>query len=382
MRRRFASALRPSNPSLNTEKTRMADRSLPSTTAATGPGKREFVALVAALMASNALAIDAMLPALPAIGEALGVAEENRRQLVITSYLLGFGMAQLIYGPLADRYGRKKLLIGGLAVYGIFGLLAGLASSFALLLAARAAQGAAAAATRVLVVSIVRDRYQGSAMAQIMSTVMIVFMIVPVLAPTFGQAVLAVASWRHIFIALPLPNARSICASAASRAFCLSILSEFLSETTLSDAAMAKPLVRMPAPKVQRVIGDVSGLFRRNKRETLQLSASVGPSHPSHGEELSPVAVQRLGQCRFDRVDRVGLGEDGNAGVARRRRVDMAAGGEDEGHALVGQAVGHRPDRLAAAQVDVDDRDVEAAGLSPGDGLGHRLGGADDPVAQ
>ena len=180
----------------------MADRSLPSTTAATGPGKREFVALVAALMASNALAIDAMLPALPAIGEALGVAEENRRQLVITSYLLGFGMAQLIYGPLADRYGRKKLLIGGLAVYGIFGLLAGLASSFALLLAARAAQGAAAAATRVLVVSIVRDRYQGSAMAQIMSTVMIVFMIVPVLAPTFGQAVLAVASWRHIFIAL------------------------------------------------------------------------------------------------------------------------------------------------------------------------------------
>ena len=167
-----------------------------------GIGFAEFIALSAALTSIIALSIDIMLPALPAIGEALGVAEENRRQLVITSYLLGFGMAQLIYGPLADRYGRKKLLIGGLAVYGIFGLLAGLASSFALLLAARAAQGAAAAATRVLVVSIVRDRYQGSAMAQIMSTVMIVFMIVPVLAPTFGQAVLAVASWRHIFIAL------------------------------------------------------------------------------------------------------------------------------------------------------------------------------------
>jgi MFS transporter, DHA1 family, multidrug resistance protein len=167
-----------------------------------GPGAREFIALVAALMASNALAIDAMLPALPAIGQALGVAEENRRQLVITSYLLGFGAAQLLYGPLADRYGRKALLIGGLAIYGIFGLLAGIASSFTLLLAARAVQGAAAAATRVLVVSIVRDRYQGSAMAQIMSTVMIVFMVVPVLAPAFGQAVLAVASWRHIFIAL------------------------------------------------------------------------------------------------------------------------------------------------------------------------------------
>jgi DHA1 family bicyclomycin/chloramphenicol resistance-like MFS transporter len=163
---------------------------------------REFVALMAALMASNALAIDSMLPALPAIGEALGVAEDNRRQLVITSYLLGFGFAQLLYGPLSDRYGRKWLLVGSLAFYGIFGLLAGLASSFDLLLAARFLQGVAAAATRVLVVSVVRDRYQGSGMARIMSITMIVFMIVPVLAPTFGQGVLAIASWRHIFICL------------------------------------------------------------------------------------------------------------------------------------------------------------------------------------
>jgi DHA1 family bicyclomycin/chloramphenicol resistance-like MFS transporter len=181
----------------------MRDEDLPRTKVAESkPGVREFVALVAALMASNALAIDAMLPALPAIGDALGVAEDNQRQLVITTYLLGFGFAQIIYGPLSDRFGRKGLLIGGLAIYGVFGLLAGLASSFTLLLTARFIQGAAAAATRVLVVSIVRDRYQGSAMAQIMSTVMIVFMIVPVLAPFFGQAVLAVASWRHIFIAL------------------------------------------------------------------------------------------------------------------------------------------------------------------------------------
>ncbi|HEX8256994.1 MAG TPA: multidrug effflux MFS transporter [Allosphingosinicella sp.] len=167
-----------------------------------GPGLREFVALVAALMASNALAIDAMLPALPAIGEALGVAEDNRRQLVITAYLLGFGVAQLAYGPLSDRYGRKRLLVGALLFYGVFAALAGIAGSFTLLLGARALQGVAAAATRVLVVSVVRDRYQGSAMAQIISTVMIVFMIVPVLAPSLGQGVLAVASWRHIFIFL------------------------------------------------------------------------------------------------------------------------------------------------------------------------------------
>jgi DHA1 family bicyclomycin/chloramphenicol resistance-like MFS transporter len=130
------------------------------------------------------------------------VGEDNRRQLVITAYLLGFGFAQLLWGPLADRYGRKKLLAGALVLYGGFGLIAGLASSFTLLLVARTLQGVAAAASRVLVVAIVRDRYQGPAMARVMSLVMIVFMIVPVLAPAFGQGVLAIGEWRHIFIGL------------------------------------------------------------------------------------------------------------------------------------------------------------------------------------
>lgn len=166
------------------------------------PGFREFIALMAALMASNALAIDAMLPALPAIGEALGVGEDNRRQLVITFYLLGFGAAQLAYGPLADRFGRKRLLVAALLLYALFAIASGLASSFPLLLVARALQGVAAAGMRVLVVAIIRDRYQGSGMARVMSLVMIVFMIVPVLAPAFGQGVLAIATWRHIFIGL------------------------------------------------------------------------------------------------------------------------------------------------------------------------------------
>ena len=166
------------------------------------PGKKEFVVLVAALMAANALAIDAMLPALPAIGEALGVATDNRRQLVITVYLLGFGGSQIFYGPLADRFGRKAMLVGCMLCYALFAALAGLAWSMNLLLAARFMQGVAAGGTRVLVVAIVRDRFHGSAMAQIMSLVMIVFMLVPVLAPTIGQGILAIAGWRHIFIAL------------------------------------------------------------------------------------------------------------------------------------------------------------------------------------
>jgi DHA1 family bicyclomycin/chloramphenicol resistance-like MFS transporter len=157
---------------------------------------------MAALIASNALAIDAMLPALPAIGDALGVTEDNKRQLVISFFLFGFGIAQLIYGPLADRFGRKWLLIGSLVFYAIFATLAGLASSFTWLLVWRTMQGLAAAGTRVLVMAIIRDRHSGAGMARITSLVMIIFMIVPILAPAFGQAVLAISSWRHIFIGL------------------------------------------------------------------------------------------------------------------------------------------------------------------------------------
>ncbi len=167
-----------------------------------GPGMREFVALMAALMAANALAIDAMLPALPAIGEALAVGEANRRQLVIIVYLIGFGFAQMIYGPLSDRFGRKRLLLWSMIFYALFAAAAGLAASFTLLLVSRFMQGIAAAATRVIVVAVIRDRFSGSAMAKTMSLVMIVFMIVPVLAPTFGQGVLAISTWRHIFIGL------------------------------------------------------------------------------------------------------------------------------------------------------------------------------------
>lgn len=169
-----------------------------------GPGFAEFVLLMAALMSLNAFAIDAMLPALPAIGEALGVAEENRRQLVVTMYLIGFGLTQMIWGPLSDRFGRRPVLIAGLLLYAVFALLAAVAGSFVLLLVARTLQGGAAGATRVLVVSIVRDRFEGALMARVMSLTFVVFMLMPVLAPSFGQIVLLFASWRAIFWGLAI----------------------------------------------------------------------------------------------------------------------------------------------------------------------------------
>lgn len=163
------------------------------------PGFAEFVLLMAALMSLNAFAIDAMLPALPALGGELGVADENRRQLVITFYMLGFGATQLTWGPLSDRYGRRPVLLAGLLLYALFALLAGLATSFPTLLGARALQGAAAASTRVLVTSIVRDRFEGAVMARVMSLSFMAFMLMPMVAPSFGQLVLLVADWRAIF---------------------------------------------------------------------------------------------------------------------------------------------------------------------------------------
>lgn len=164
-----------------------------------GPSFVEFVVLIAALQALGALGIDSMLPNLPAIGEALGVADENRRQLIITAYLLGLGGSQLIYGPLADRFGRRPVLLVGLALYVAFSLLAAFSPTFDLLLVARVLQGVGAAATRAIPVSIVRDRYAGREMARVMSLTSLVFMAAPIAAPSLGQLVLVLASWPWIF---------------------------------------------------------------------------------------------------------------------------------------------------------------------------------------
>jgi DHA1 family bicyclomycin/chloramphenicol resistance-like MFS transporter len=166
------------------------------------PGPRETVGLLAGLMALNAFAIDAMIPALPAIGAELGVATDNRRQLVVVAYFLGFGVGQIFWGPLADRFGRKPILGAGVALYTGFGLLCGIAGSFVLLIAGRVAMGASAAVTRVLLMAMVRDLFEGEAMARVMSLVFMVFMLVPVLAPNIGQAILLFAPWRAIFLVL------------------------------------------------------------------------------------------------------------------------------------------------------------------------------------
>ncbi|MCM2441863.1 multidrug effflux MFS transporter [Agrobacterium vitis] len=162
--------------------------------------KLEFVFLCAALMAMNALAIDIMLPALQQIGEALNVVNENHRQYVVTSYLIGFGCAQLIYGPLSDRFGRRTPMLIGLIVYVLAALAITIVPSFAGLLILRFIQGAGSAGTRVITISIVRDVYGGRQMAEVMSLIMMVFMIIPVVAPGTGQIIMFFGNWHLIFL--------------------------------------------------------------------------------------------------------------------------------------------------------------------------------------
>src|SRR4051795_7096618 len=168
------------------------------------PGTREMTVMLAGLMALNAFAIDSMIPALADIGRSLHVAHENDQQLVVIAYFVGFASTQLIWGPLADRFGRKPVLAAGVSLYGAFALLCGLAASFPLLIAGRVAMGASAAVTRVLVVAMVRDLFEAEAMARVMSLVFMTFMLVPVLAPNIGQLILLFGPWRAIFVVIAL----------------------------------------------------------------------------------------------------------------------------------------------------------------------------------
>lgn len=165
-------------------------------------GMKEFIILIAALMATNSVAIDIMLPAFEDIKASLHVAGENAHHYIIFCYLLGFGITQLFVGPLSDRLGRRTPLIIGLIFYAIASFACSFAPSFLALLILRTLQGVGAAATRVLCVSVVRDIYGGRQMAEVLSIVMMVFMIVPIIAPATGQGILIFGPWQLIFIVM------------------------------------------------------------------------------------------------------------------------------------------------------------------------------------
>ena len=160
----------------------------------------EFVTLMALMMALVALSIDAMLPALPAMGADLGVAAANDNQLIISILFLGLAFGQMLYGPLSDSVGRKPAVYLGLALFVIGCLLSIMAVDLRWMLVGRFLQGLGLAGPRVVSVALIRDQYEGRAMARVMSFVYAVFIFVPIVAPALGQAILWVAEWRAIFV--------------------------------------------------------------------------------------------------------------------------------------------------------------------------------------
>lgn len=163
--------------------------------------RTEFIALCAMMFATIAFSIDAMLPALPEIGRELSPNNLNRAQLIITSFVLGMGIGTLFAGPLADAFGRKPVLIAGALLYSACAFLGWQSDSLELVLAARLFQGIGAAGPRVVTLAIIRDLVSGREMARIVSFVMMVFTLVPAIAPTLGAGIIALSDWRGIFLA-------------------------------------------------------------------------------------------------------------------------------------------------------------------------------------
>ncbi|WP_323041171.1 MFS transporter [Gemmobacter sp.] len=170
----------------------------------------EFIALMAMLFATIAFSIDAMLPALPEIGLELSPESPNRAQLILTSFVLGMGIGTFVTGPLSDSFGRRRMILAGSALYCVGAAMAWAAPTLEGVLIGRLVQGLGAAGPRIVAVAMVRDLYAGRQMARIMSFAMMIFTLVPAVAPLVGTWIIAFAGWRGIFLAFVLFSAVSM----------------------------------------------------------------------------------------------------------------------------------------------------------------------------
>ena len=215
----------------------------------------EFVVVIASIMALNPFAMDMMMPALPNIGSTFQIPVPNRMQEVLSIFLIGFGLGQFVMGTLSDRFGRRPVLLGGMIVYCVASVLAISAQSFEGLLLARVLQGLGTSATRVIATSIVRDCYTGRRMASVMSLAMMVFIAVPVIAPSFGQALMLWISWRGIFVVLTIYGALALIWSA-----------------------LRMPETLPPSERKPLVAGEILSAFRQTvtNRQTLGYAVAAG----------------------------------------------------------------------------------------------------------
>jgi len=164
-------------------------------------GLFEFVALMALMTSLVALSIDAMLPALHQIGDDLGIVATQDTHLIVSLFFIGMGFGQLYYGPVSDDKGRRYAIISGLIIFAIGSLVCMFAETLTVMLIGRVIQAFGVSGPRIAALAVIRDQYEGEAMARVMSFIMMVFILVPMLAPSFGQAILLMFSWHHIFSA-------------------------------------------------------------------------------------------------------------------------------------------------------------------------------------
>ena len=169
-----------------------------------GPGYREFVTLMAVIISITALSIDMMLPAFPDIGRDLKILHPNDIQLVVSVLILGMGIGQILFGPLSDCFGRKPIIFIGFLIFTLGCLLSIFSTNFETMLVGRIIQGIGVAGPRTAIVALIRDQYDGRAMAKIMSSIMAIFIFVPAIAPALGQIILLRTNWRIIFGVLML----------------------------------------------------------------------------------------------------------------------------------------------------------------------------------
>lgn len=246
-------------------------------------GSREFVALMALSMSLVALAIDAMLPGLAEIAADLNVADENDRQLVITFLFLGLAVGMLFYGPVSDSIGRRPPMFAGFALFIVGTIIAIFAQSFEVLLAARFIQGLGAAGPRIITIAIIRDGAAGREMARVMSLVMMIFILVPAIAPALGQVILLVAGWRMIFVALVLVAMITICwfsarqpetlVEAERRPFSLSRIGHAFQEILRNRTAVVYTVA------AGMIFGGFIG-FLNSSQQILQEHYGLGPRFP------------------------------------------------------------------------------------------------------
>ena len=165
-------------------------------------GPKEFITLMALLMSMVALAIDSMLPAIGLIGVGLNVSNPNDSQLIISMVFLGMAFGLMLYGPISDAFGRKRAIYLGLSIFLVGNVVSIFSQDLSQMVAGRILQGFGAAACRVVTIAMIRDRFSGPLMAKTMSLIMMIFILVPTLAPSVGQAILWFAPWQAVFVFL------------------------------------------------------------------------------------------------------------------------------------------------------------------------------------